>query len=86
MKIGIPGTVLKLSNRMGGYINYQYNCKNPEKNNPNYMLNEQEANQMLYDANIFIQKYFPWIEDFIVFQLNDNTIRLDAVDRQFLGE
>ena len=39
---------------------------------------------MLEDANSFIQKYFPWTKDFVIFQLSDGTIRLDAADRAFL--
>ena len=48
------------------------------------MLDEGEAEQMLSDANRFLQKHFPWMKDFIVFQLSDGTVRLDVVDRAFL--
>ncbi|MED9966491.1 MAG: hypothetical protein UFJ18_06820 [Blautia sp.] len=84
--MGIPGSVKKFDKRSGGYLNYQYNSETPEKNNPDFMLEEDKANQMLKEANDFIQKYFPWMKDFVVFQLCDGTIRLDAANREFLGE
>lgn len=83
--MGIPGSVKKFDKRSGGYLNYQYNSEAPEKNNPDFMLEEDEANQMLKEANDFIQKYFPWMKDFVVFQLCDGTIRLDVANREFLG-
>lgn len=67
--MGIPGSVKKFDKRSGGYLNYQYNSETPEKNNPDFMLEEDKANQMLKEANDFIQKYFPWMKDFVVFQL-----------------
>ena len=84
-KIGIPGSLQTFEERTGGYINYQYNTSEPEKNNPDFMLDEEEAKQMLRDANEFLRKHFPWMKDFSVFQLSDGTVRLDVADRAFLG-
>lgn len=86
MKIGIPGTVVSCSHRNGGYINYQYQSQNPGGNDSVHMFDQEEANQMLHDADIFIQNYFPWMKDFIIMQLSDGTIRLDVADRKFLDK
>lgn len=93
MKCGIPGTTRQFTERTGGYINYLFTSQNFQEfreNTPGFtfedhMHDEDEANQMLEDANAFVQKYFPWMKDFIIFQLSDGTVRLDAADRAFLG-
>lgn len=91
MKCGIPGTTRQFPERSGGYINYLYASKKLREldNIPGYTLedhmhDEDEANQMLEDANAFVQKYFPWMKDFIIFQLSDGTVRLDVANRAFL--
>lgn len=76
----ITGKVVAFPNREGGYLNY---CANIETNEHNFT--EQEAETMLSDFNDVISKHFPWMRDFVIFQLEDNTIRLDVADRQFLG-
>ena len=85
LKLGIPGTVKTFPQRTGGYLNYQYNNSEPEKNNPEFMKDENEADLLLADINSWLDENFPWMQDFIVFQLSDGTIRLDIADRQFLG-
>lgn len=85
MKDGIPGYVSSFQLRQGGYINFQYHSEYPPANDPKYMLTEEKTKAMLADANAWIQKYFPWTEDFAVFQLRDGTIRLDASRQGFLG-
>lgn len=83
-KVGTPGTVIQFEKRTGAYINYQYSDSSPEKNNPRFMLTDEEVKDMLGKANAFIGEFFPWMKDFVVFQLSDGTIRLDVADRQFL--
>lgn len=73
---GTPGTVSKFAERAGGFLNYQHEGANA--------LDEEAAKIMLKDANEFLTKHFPWMQDFVVFQLGDNTIRLDVADRAFL--
>ena len=92
MKEGIMGLTKAFEERTGGYINYLYSSKKLRAlrdNNPGYeyedhMFTEEEAEQMLDDANRFIQKYYPWMKDFVIFQFSDGTIRLDVADRGFL--
>lgn len=85
MKGGIPGYVSDFQLRQGRHINFQYHNKYPAANKSKYMLTEEQTKAMLVDANAWIQKYFPWTEDFVVFQLRDGTIRLDASRQGFLG-
>ena len=54
-KTGVPGTLKTFAERTGGYENFQYNTKSPQDNNPDVMLTEEEAEQMLNDANDFLQ-------------------------------
>lgn len=94
MKEPIPGTVSKFPERTGGYVNYLYDSRQLKAlrdNIPGYtyedhLHTEEEAEYMLADANAFIQKYFPWMKDFVIFQLSDGTVRLDAANRSFLDE
>jgi len=81
-KTGVPGTLKTFAERTGGYENFQYNTKSPQDNNPDVMLTEEGAEQMLNDANDFLQKHFPWMKDFLVIQLPDGAIRLDAADQE----
>ena len=53
-KTGVPGTLKTFAERTGGYENFQYNTKPPQDNNPDVMLTEEEAEQMLNDANFLI--------------------------------
>lgn len=85
MKKAVPGHVADFPLRKGGYLNFQYHNQCPPANDPQYMMAEDEAEAMLTDANTWIQKYFPWISDFAVFQLSDGTVRLDASHQGFLG-
>ena len=73
----IPGTTLEFGERIGGYLNYQYNGKHPELNDTKYMLTQETADNMLSDIHKVVCKYFPWIQDFVVFQYKDGTIRMD---------
>ena len=74
----IPGTTMEFNdNRIGGYLNYQYNVRNPEMNDMRYMLSQEQADNMLNDMADIIRKYFPWIQDFVVFQYKNGTIRLE---------
>ena len=74
----VMGTTMEFDdNRIGGYINYQYNAQNPENNDMKYMLSQEQADNMLSDIADIIRKYFPWIQDFVVFQYKNGTIRLD---------
>ena len=69
------GTTMEFDdNRIGGYINYQYNTKNSENNDMKYMLSQEQADNMLSDMADIIRKYFPWIQDFTVFQYKNVTI------------
>lgn len=94
MKEPIPGAILKFSERTGGYVNYLYDSrhlKTLRDNIPGYAYEDhlhtkEEAEQMLDDANTFIQKYYPWMKDFVIFQFSDGTVRLDAANREFLDE
>jgi len=94
LKEPIPGTVRSFPERTGGYVNYLYDSRALKRfrdNIPGYayedhLHTEEEAEQMLNDANSLIQKYFPWMKDFVIFQLSDGTVRLDAADRAFLDE
>ncbi len=91
-RVPIPGMVKSFLERTGGYVNYLYDSQKLQKSKENThesvykerLHTEEEAGQMLEDANSFIQKYFPWTKDFVIFQLSDGTIRLDAADRAFL--
>lgn len=85
MKDAVPGTLRTFDERTGGFENYQYNTRNPEKNDPKFQFTEEEADKMLESANSFINEFFPWMGDFIIFQLKDGTVRLDAADRAFLS-
>lgn len=88
----ISGAVKAFHQRTRGYVNYLHasqSLKQLRDNIPGYtyedhLHTEEEAEQMLIDANSFIQKYFPWMKDFVIFQLSDGTVRLDAADRAFL--
>ena len=88
----IPGTVKRFPERTGGYVNYLYDSQKLRElrdNIPgyaceNHLHTEKEAEQMLEDADAFIQKFFPWMKDFVIFQFSDGTVRLDAADRAFL--
>lgn len=71
------GKVVKFDSRQGGYLDYD--CENA------HMLTEEAVDNMLSDFNNVVSKYFPWMKDFIVLKLQDNTIRLDVADRQFLA-
>ena len=82
-KIGVPAALKTFKERTGGYEDFQYNTVTPQNNNMDFMLDEEEAEQMLSDANDFLQKYFPWMKDFHVIQLPEGAIRLDAVDLQY---
>ena len=74
----IPGTTMEFSDeRIGAYINYQYNAQNPEENDMRYMLSQEQADNMLGDMAEFIRKYYPWIQDFVIFQYPNGTIRMD---------
>ena len=92
MKTGIPGSVMKFPERTGGYVNYLFSSQKLRElrdNIPRYtfedhMHDEEQVKRMLADANDFVQKYFPWMKDFVIFQLSDGTVRLDAADRAFL--
>ena len=92
MKESTPGAIREFTNRTGGYVNYLHSSQKLHKlcdNLPGYeyeehMHTEEEADQMLEDANVFIQKYFPWMKDFVIFQFSDGTVRLDVADRGFL--
>ncbi len=85
MKEGISGTLKAFAHRKGGYMNYQYDTSHPENNESEKLLSKEEADCMLEDANTFIEKYCPRMGDFVIFQLEDGTIRLDVADRAFLG-
>ena len=56
-KIGVPAALKTFKERTGGYENFQYNTVTPQNNNMDFMLDEEEAEQMLSDANDFLQKY-----------------------------
>ena len=94
MKEPIPGAVKSFPERTGGYVNYLYDSRAlkrfrdniPGYTYENHLHTEEKVEQMLNDANSFIQKYFPWMKDFVIFQLSDGTVRLDAADRSFLDE
>ncbi len=94
MKKTIPGCVKNFSNRTGGYINYLHDSQKLKEYRNDihgytykaHLHTEEEAEQMLVEANMFIQKYFPWMKDFVIFQLSDGTVRLDVADRAFLHE
>lgn len=85
----IPGTVEKFQERTGGYVNYRYDSQKLRKHRDNisgysieeHLHTEEEAEEMLEDANTFLQKYFPWMKDFVIFQFSDGTVRLDAANR-----
>lgn len=81
-----PGCVQVFGKRTGGYINYLFLSEKLRDGEvlEDHMHTEAEANQMLAEANTFIEKYFPWMKDFVIFQLSDGTVRLDAADRAFL--
>lgn len=79
-KIGVPTALKTFKERTGGYENFQYNTVTPQKSNSEFMLDKEEAEQMLSDANDFIQKHFPWMKDFHIIQFPNGVIRLDAVD------
>lgn len=85
MKEVIPGTLKAFTHRKGGYMNYQYDTSHPENNKPEKLLSKEEADCMLEDANAFIEKHCPQMGDFVIFQFEDGTIRLDVADRAFLG-
>ncbi len=73
------GKIVKFDDRLGGYLNF---CSDREHE---HTLTQENAAEMLKDFNAVLSKYFPWMKDFVVFQLQDQTIRLDVADRQFLG-
>jgi hypothetical protein len=74
----IPGTTLEFQdNRIGGYLNYQYNGSSPGLNDEKYMMTQEQADNMLSDFRKIICKYFPWIRDFVVFQYKNGTVRID---------
>lgn len=79
----VPGAVTAFGDRTGGYINYQ-SSRSTNNGGDLRGLTEEQAEAMLSDANKWIKSYFPWMKDFVVFQLDDGTIRLDVADRQFL--
>ncbi len=79
-KIGVPSVLKTFKERTGGYENFQYDTVTPQNNNSKFMLDEDGAEQMLNDANDFLQKHFPWMKDFHIIQMPDGVIRLDAVD------
>lgn len=78
----VPGAVTAFKERTGGYINYQID--EPSNHGNFHGLTEEQVKAMLSDANEWLGTYFPWMKDFVVFQLIDGTIRLDVADRQFL--
>ncbi len=92
MKTGVPGSVMEFPERTGGYINYLFSSRKLREFRDNipgfafedHMHDEKKVEQMLADANDFVQKYFPWMKDFVIFQLSDGTVRLDVADRSFL--
>lgn len=73
------GRIVKFDDRMGGYLDF---CNERDHE---HALTQENADEMLKDFNAVLSKYFPWMKDFVVFQLQDKTIRLDVADRQFLS-
>jgi hypothetical protein len=81
----IPGTTLEFQDdRIGGYINHKYVGSTPGLNDEKYMLSQEQAENMLSDCREILRKYFPWTQDFVVFQFEDGTVRLDSVAEPFL--
>ncbi|MCI9545355.1 MAG: hypothetical protein HFH60_01500 [Lachnospiraceae bacterium] len=79
-KICVPSALITFKERTGGYENFQYSTVTPQNNDPEFMFDKEEAEQMLSDANDFLQKHFPWMKDFHIIQFPNGIIRLDAAD------
>ena len=75
----ISGKVIKFDDRLGGYLDF---CNDREHE---HAFTQANVTEMLTDFNAVLSKHFPWMKDFVVFQLQDKTVRLDVADRQFLG-
>jgi hypothetical protein len=81
----IPGTTLKFQdNRIGGYVNHQYRGGCQGINDEKYLLTREQAENMLSDCREILCRYFPWTQDFVVFQFEDGLVRIDSTAEPFL--